>query len=229
LVLREVNGHESHAASSDCRRRSRRRRPLKQVGYRPRNRSTFYQYSATDDDAEVTIDVESDIAIDHLTAVAPDGHTVLTVRSLDQLGLREIEVESDEPSVEAVQRAYPEGRYLFSGQAVNGAQLVARLKLSHDVVAAPDFFNFSPCSEEVDPAAAVTIAWNTVAGADGGYEIIIEQDDTGANLRTTRSAESTSFVIPAGFLAPGLEYEIEMKSVMAAGNKTSASCQFTTQ
>ena len=188
----------------------------------------FYQYSATDDDAEVTIDVESSIAIDWLKALAPDGHTVMLVRSRDHLGLRQIEVESDEPSVAEVQQAYPEGRYLFSGQAVNGVLLVGRIRLTHDVVAAPDFFNFSPCNEEVDPTAPVTIAWNTVAGADGGYEIIIEQDDTGANLRTTRAAESTSFVIPDGFLAAGLVYEIEMKSVAAGGNKTSASCEFST-
>jgi hypothetical protein len=189
----------------------------------------FYQYSATDDDAEVTIDVESSIAIDSLTVLAPDGHTVMLVRSGDDLGLRQIEVESDEPSVEEVQQAYPEGRYQFSGRAVNGTRLVGRVRLTHDVVAAPDFFNFSPCNEEVDSTAPVTIAWNTVANADGGYEIIIEQDDTGANLRTTGSAESTSFVIPDGFLAPGLEYEIEMKSVATGGNKTSASCAFSTR
>jgi hypothetical protein len=173
----------------------------------------FYQYSATNDDAEVTIDVESSIAIDRLTVLAPDGHTVMLVRAGDHLGLRHIEVESDEPSVEKVQRAYPKGRYLFT----------------HDVVAAPDFFNFSPCNEEVDPNTPVTIAWNTVVGADGGYEIIIEQDDTGANLRITRGAGSTSFVIPDGFLVPGLKYEIEMKSVAAGGNKTSASCGFSTR
>jgi hypothetical protein len=189
----------------------------------------FYQYSATDDDAEVTIDIESDTAIDHLTILAPDGHTVARVQSRDRLGLREIEVESDEPSVEKVQRAYPEGVYRFRGRAVNGARLSGTSELTHDVVAAPDFFNFSPCDEEVDPTTAVTIAWNTVAGADGGYEIIIEQDDTGANLRITRSADSTSFVIPDGFLESGLEYEIEMKAVIAEGNKTSASCQFTTK
>jgi hypothetical protein len=35
-------------------------------------------------------------------------------------------------------------------------------------------------------------------------------------------------VIPDGFLAAGLDYEIEMKSVAAGGNKTSASCEFST-
>jgi hypothetical protein len=189
----------------------------------------FYQYSATDNDAEVTIDVESNIAIDRLAVLAPDGRTVMLLQSGDRLGLRQIEVESDEPSVEEVQRAYPKGRYLFSGLDVNGAPLVGRVRLTHDVVAAPDFFNFSPCNEEVDPNAPVTIAWHTVAGADGGYEIIIEQDDTGANLRITRNPDSTSFVIPDGFVAPGLEYEIEMKSVAAGGNKTSASCGFSTR
>lgn len=190
----------------------------------------FYQFSATDEDAEVTIGIESpEHPIDHLVIVAPGGRTVATVQSKDRLGLAEIEIESAEPSVEEVQRAYPEGRYWFWGRAVDGARLSGRIDLTHDVVGAPDFFLFSPCNEEVDARSAVTIAWNTVVGAAGGYEIIIEQEDTGANLRVTQSPDRTSFVIPEGFLASGLDYEIEMKSVTAGGNKTSASCEFSTE
>jgi hypothetical protein len=41
----------------------------------------FYQYSATDDDAEVTIGVGMpEHPIDFLAIIAPDGHTVATVR-----------------------------------------------------------------------------------------------------------------------------------------------------
>lgn len=191
----------------------------------------FYQYSATDDDAEVTVDIESgDNPIDFVVIVAPNGRTVASVRSKDRIGLAEVEFESAEPSVEEVQQAYPQGRYVLFGRSVNGRPLFARIDLTHEVVGAPDFFNASPCNEEdVDPASAVTIAWNSVAGATGGYEIIIEQDDTGANLRITQSPAATSFVIPSGFLEPGLEYEIEMKAVTAGGNKTSASCEFSTQ
>lgn len=189
----------------------------------------FYQYSATDDDAEVTIGIESpDNPIDSLVIVAPHGRAVATVRSRDRLGLAEVELESAEPSVDEVQGAYPEGTYRFSGRAVDGTRLTGSVHLSHEVVGAPDFFNFSPCDDEVDATGAVTIAWNSVAGAEGGYEIIIEQDETGANMRTTLTAERTSFVIPDGFLARGLEYEIEMKAVTGAGNKTSASCEFST-
>ena len=130
--------------------------------------------------------------------------------------------------MEEVQAAYPEGIYWFWGRSVNGTWLFGRIEITHDVVGAPDFFNFSPCNEEVDSVASIAITWTTVTGADGGYEIIIEQDDTGANLRVTQSPDRTSFVIPEGFLAPGLEYEIEMKSVTAGGNKTSASCEFST-
>jgi hypothetical protein len=189
----------------------------------------FYQFSATDEDAEVTIGVESpDHPIDFLAIVAPSGRTVATARSTDKLGLAEIELESAEPSVEEVQRAYPEGTYRFLGWAVDGTRLSGRAEITHDVVSAPDFFLFSPCNDIVDSASSITIAWNTVAGAEGGYEIIIEQDDTGANLRVTQSPGRTSFVIPDGFLAPELEYEIEMKAVTDEGNKTSASCEFTT-
>jgi hypothetical protein len=189
----------------------------------------FYQFSATDEDAEVTIGIESpDHPIDFLIIVAPDGHTVAAAQSKDKLGLAEIELESAEPSVEEVQQAYPEGMYRFLGKAVDGTYLRGRIALTHDVVGAPDFFNFSPCGEEVDPTTSVTIAWNSVEGAEGGYEIIIEQDDSGANLRVSQSADRTSFVIPDGFLVPGLEYEIEMKSVTEQGNKTSASCEFST-
>lgn len=187
-----------------------------------------YQFSATDNDAEVTIGVESDEAIEYLEIVAPDGHTVAMARAKDDLGLAEIELESAEPSVEEVQQAYPVGRYRFRGQSVSGVPLRGSVRLSHDVVAEPDFFKFTPCDEKVDASAPVTISWNPVQGAQGGYEIIIEQDDTGANLRTTLSPDATDFVIPDGFLAPGLEYEIEMKSVTRSGNKTSASCEFAT-
>jgi hypothetical protein len=190
----------------------------------------FYQFSATDEDAEVTLGIESpDHPIDSLVILAPSGRTVATVRSRDHLGLAEVELESAEPSVEEVQLAYPEGTYRFLGWSVDGHLLEGRATITHDVVGAPDFFNFSPCKQEVDPRSSVTIAWNSVPGAEGGYEIIIEQDDTGANLRVTQSPDRTSFVIPEGFLAAGLEYEIEMKSVTVEGNKTSASCEFSTQ
>ena len=190
----------------------------------------FYQFSATDQDAEVTIGIESpDHPIDRLVIFAPGGRVVATADSRDRLGLAEVELESAEPSVEQVKKAYPVGRYWFRGEAVDGTRLWGRVDLTHEVVGAPDFFNYSPCDEEVDPASAVTIAWNPVPGADGGYEIIIEQDDTGANLRITQEPAQSSFVIPTGFLQPGLEYEIEMKAVTAGGNKTSASCEFGTQ
>lgn len=189
----------------------------------------FYQFSATDEDAEVTIEIESpDNPIDSLVIVNPRGRTVATVRSRDHLGLAEVELESAEPSVEEVQAAYPQGTYWFWGKAVDGTWLFDRIDLTHVVVGAPDFFNFSPCNAAVDPTASIVITWNPVTGAGGGYEIIIEQDDTGANLRVTQSPDRTDFVIPDGFLAPGLEYEIEMKSVTAGGNKTSASCEFST-
>jgi hypothetical protein len=189
----------------------------------------FYQFSQTGNDAEVTIGVESGKAIDVLAVDGPDGRRVASVRSADKLGLAEIELESAEPSVEEVQRAYPQGIYRFSGRAVDGTRLEGWIGLTHDVVAAPDFFAFSPCNEEVDSSATVTIQWNLVAGATGGHEIIIEQDDTGANLRITQSPDKTGFVIPDRFLAPGLEFEIDMKSATAGGNKTSASCEFSTR
>jgi hypothetical protein len=190
----------------------------------------FYQFSVTDDDAEVTLGIESpDHPIDFLFIVAPDGHVVATVQSKDRLGLAEVELESAEPSVEEVQRAYPQGIYRFWGKSVTGRPLAGRSTLTHEVVDAPDFFNFPPCNKVVDADTAVILAWNTVPGAEGGYEIIIEQDDTGANLRISLGPETTHFEIPGGFLVAGLEYEIEMKSVIAEGNKASASCEFSTR
>lgn len=188
----------------------------------------FYQFSETDQDAEVTIGIESATPIESVVIVGPRGRMVATVRSHDRLGLAEVELESAEPSVAEVQRAYPRGQYWFFGRAVNGTLLHGRTTLTHDVIAAPDFFDFSPCDQEVASTMPVTLTWNPVAGA-AGYEIIIEQDDTGGNLRITQSGDRTSFVIPDGFLRPGLTYEIEMKSVTTGGNKTSASCEFSTQ
>jgi hypothetical protein len=72
--------------------------------------------------------------------------------------------------VEAVQAAYPRGIYQFLGWSVDGTLLHGRAAITHDVVGAPDFFNFSPCDAQVDSRSTVTIAWNPVSGATGGYE-----------------------------------------------------------
>jgi hypothetical protein len=58
--------------------------------------------------------------------------------------------------------------------------------LGHEVAGAPDFFNFSPCNEEIDHTGLITIAWNSVAGAEGGYEIIIERAEMPQDLEWER-------------------------------------------
>ena len=149
----------------------------------------FYQFSATDEDAEVTLGIESpDHPIDSLMILAPDGRTVATVRSRDVWVSRRSSWRApSRPWKRCSGRIRRERTGSWAGRSTAHCR---RIEITHDVVGAPDFVNFSPCDQEVDPTSSVAIAWNSVAGAEGGYEIIIEQDDTGANLRVTQGPRS---------------------------------------
>jgi len=53
------------------------------------------------------------------------------------MGLKEIALETAEPSIEGVKAAYPEGTYRFFGRTVSGARIFGEAVLSHGVVPPP--------------------------------------------------------------------------------------------
>jgi hypothetical protein len=187
--------------------------------------SILFELNETDGDAEVVIFAQGPEGLVRFMMFDPRGEKRIDLKAQgrDDIGEGEVLIESAEPSIQGVKRAYPEGRYTFVAWTINGKYLTGKVNFSHDLLPAPDF---SPDEEEVDPDHAV-VSWSPVPGA-AAYLVEIEQDDLGTNLTVTVGPDVTSLDIPAGFLAPGTEYEIGVATITPDGNVAVAESSFTT-
>lgn len=186
----------------------------------------IFELNETDGDAEVVISVQTSEGMDRLTVFDPRGdkRIDLTAKGRRDVGHGEVLIESAEPSIEAVKRAFPEGRYTFVARTISGQHVVGMVTLSHDLLPAPDF---SPSGEEGLDPDHVVVTWTPVPGA-AAYQIEVEQDEVGANLTVTVGPDVSSLQIPAGFLQPGTEYEIGVAAFTSDGNLAVAESSFTT-
>lgn len=188
--------------------------------------SIFLEYNATDEDLGVQIFLDAE-DWDRLRARDPLGRTVLSFRALGELGdlgLTELRFESAEPSPAEVLEAIPAGDYGFDGRTVEGGRLTGSAVLSHDLPPAPVF---TPADGDVVDAANTVIAWDPIAGV-AGWEIIVADEDSGAELTVILGPDATSLTVPAEFMAEGTEYKAEVLAVASSGNKTITEHTFTT-
>ena len=186
----------------------------------------YFELNETDGDAEVVMFAKASEGMDRLYVFDPSGERRVYLRSTgkDDIGQGEILVESAEPSVAAVKKAFPAGPYLFVARTVSGQHVSGRVRLSHRLLPAP---SFTPADEEdVDPDHAV-VSWTPVPGA-AGYQVEIEQDDLGDTFTVTVGPDVSSLEIPKGFLRPGTEYEIGVATLSPSGNVAVAESSFTT-
>lgn len=185
-----------------------------------------FEVNETDGDAEVLMFAKAPEGMDRFQVIGPNGERRVYLQSLgsDDLGQAQILVESAEPSIQAVKRAYPVGVYKFFGRTVSGQQVSGRVRLSHKLLPAP---SFTPHEEEGLDPDDVVVSWTPVPGAVG-YQVEIEQDEIGANLTMTVGPGVSSLPIPAGFLEPGTEYEIGVATITSQGNVAVAESSFTT-
>jgi len=175
------------------------------------------EVNETDQDAEIVLNVNSDDSIQRFSIWDPDGVKILHFGSHDRgwIGLSEVIVETGEPDILSVLNAYPEGKYKIRMHTMPGEQFGGKAVLSHDFLPAPIF---SPSAGElVEPKDDLIISWDPVDGAQA-YSIEIEQDDLEVKLSAVLDGDKKRFVVPAGFLLPGVEYEIGMATVAANGN-----------
>ncbi|MGH2570635.1 MAG: hypothetical protein ACRDGR_05375, partial [bacterium] len=188
------------------------------------------EQNATDGDNEVVLEIKSGtMGIDHLSVVAPDGHTVfeLSCPAPAALGLRQFVLESPEPKDRvAIQKAFPAGTYVVRGRTVDGRDLEASAELVHDLPPTAGFVHPAEDAEDV-PAEDLVITWKGVAGI-AAYEIEVEDEETGVVVTARLPARATSFGIPAGFLEAGGDYKLAIGTVAADGNKSFVETSFTT-
>jgi hypothetical protein len=201
----------------------------------------YFEYNATDDDTGIH-GMFDDAGWSELCVYAPDGTQVLVTRPLGALGeqtLGGIFFESREPPSsqvphEDVLARFPEGMYQVVGTTFDGASLAGAALLSHDI-AAPPVITGPADGVVVDPADLV-VTWDpvteTVAGDPvtiTGYEVIVTNEDKdGADPHGMSQPIASihvvptvsSLTIPAEFLEPGTEYELELIAIEESGNQT---------
>ena len=190
----------------------------------------FFEQNATDKDVEVVFDVKGgDDGLVQLTVVAPDGRTVVDIKAPDAstLGLRQFRFESPERGdVASIKAAYPEGVYTFDASTAAGVKFHGTSTLRHTLPATAT--GVRPAAEAEDvPVKGLVISW-TPARNLAAYVIAVEQDSLEVSVSAKLPGSSTSFTVPDGFLAPGMEYVLSIGTMAPGGNTTYVESTFTT-
>jgi hypothetical protein len=192
--------------------------------------SVYMEQNVTDGDMEVVFEVKGgQDGLAELSVAAPDGRPVVAFRAPDAstLGIRQFRFESPEPSdVKALQAAYPEGVYTFSGKTAAGGTLVGTATLSHRLPAATTFVTPAPAAAQV-AVQECGIAWSAVEGV-AAYAISIKQKELNVKMTALLPGSSTSFAVPQGFLVPGRQYHLAIGTVTREGNISYVETTFTT-
>jgi hypothetical protein len=183
-----------------------------------------------DKDAEIRFEaIAGNMGLATLKVTAPDGRIVIDFKTPDsKLGIRHLLLESPEPkNLATVQADFPAGAYRFTGFTGSGSKLEAEAVLSHSLPDATSFVYPRPDQKYI-PVAALNIRWrpskNSVASV-----VILEQEQTGRELRMKLSGAATEFAVPNGFLQPGTEYTLAIGTVSKEGNKSFTEITFATE
>jgi hypothetical protein len=188
----------------------------------------FFEFNSTDNDLGVQLFLDGE-AWKQLSLIAPNGRKILDIRvqgRLGQLGLTELFWESDEPSPEEVLELIQEGEYKFVGRTIEGEVLQSKAELSHELPPAPTIEVPSIPGETLDPDNAI-IRWEEIPGIES-IEVIVENEDVGAEMLVPLSAGATSLHVPREFLDPETEYKVEVIAIGENGNKTISEREFVT-
>jgi len=188
----------------------------------------FLEYNATDDDAEVVLQIDPEVGLSRLRVINPLGKEIVDLRAkaAEGLGIRKVNLETPEPSLAEVMLAYPSGAYRFIGKTVEGETLLSIVWLSHDLPAAPHLT--FPLSGQIGvPTSGAAATWHAVPGA-AGYFLELENDELLVDVKSHIAPRQTSFGFPEGWLLPDTEYQIGAGARGANGNLTVVELDFTT-
>lgn len=183
-----------------------------------------YNSSANDLGFHVFLDAEDWLEVEIRN---PAGATIFEVAgtgSYEDLGLTELFFEGAEPSLDEVPLEelfdlFPEGRYKFIGETVDGATLLSRPTLSHAV----------PAGSEVTATVngdTVVISWTSVTGAPEGFPVqdvnVVGYQVIVGSFQVTLPDTTTSVEVPEAYvqsLAPGT-HDFEVLAIEESGNQT---------
>ena len=181
------------------------------------------------------------------------GGIILSFRALGELGERgltelffeTVEPPNDDVPIEELLETLPEGRYTFSGIAMENGESAGLTSgtawLTHDIPAGPQLL--SPAEGSTVPLTGVVASWGPVTQTITGkpikiiaYQLIVEKDvephphmigKFGLSMYLPPTV--TSITLPNGFLEPGTHYFWEVLAIEGSGNQTLSSGEFDTQ
>jgi hypothetical protein len=171
-----------------------------------------------------------------MTISDPSGKVVVDVDAEGRLknwGLTELFSESNEPPFTEVPLAefkarFPEGKYRFVGETIEGEKLVGTARLSHDIPIEPEIT--SPADGATVDRAGVVARWTPAAQPAGidivGYRVIVTREDPLRVYQVELPAVARKVPIPAVFLQSDTKYELEIQAIEASGNWTFATSFF---
>lgn len=187
--------------------------------------------NVTDHDHEVVIEVKSgDIGLSALKLVAPDGRTLLDLKSGDsRLGLRTLTFESPEPKDLAKLLAdYPAGRYVFTGTTVAGQGLAGAVLLDHQLPD-PARWRFPAADAQAVAARGLVLRWEVGKGSSS-QTLLIEDEKSGQKVvQAVMPATARQWPVPDGLLRAGTAYKLALGGIGPGGNASYIETSFTTR
>lgn len=200
--------------------------------------SLIVEVNATDGDAGLQPSFDGD-PWRAMTIFSPDGRKLMEIGAVGRLhnfGLTELFSESSEPPftefpLAEFRKLFPEGRYTFAGETVEGQSLTGAARLSHDIPAGPEIT--SPEDGATVGRSSVIARWNAVAEPGGidivGYRVIVTRENPLRVFNADLPAAARSMPVPAEFLQSGVEYKVEVQAIEESGNQTLTEISFTTR
>jgi hypothetical protein len=209
----------------------------------------FYELNATDGDlgVHVALDAESwrELRIEN-----PAGRTIIEIKPeghLEEIGLTELFLEGEEPSLEEVPFArlrslFPEGDYVFRARTTDDRELRGTGPLTAELPCPVTVV--SPAEDEEVPPDGVVVGWRPAPGVFDpdaqrcdpsaevrlvGYQVIVLLENEEEGLRREFVVDlppgATGVPVPAAFVAEGArvegtEFTLEVLAVEDSGNKT---------
>ncbi|MGH9464056.1 MAG: fibronectin type III domain-containing protein [Thermoanaerobaculia bacterium] len=196
------------------------------------------ELNSTDQDVGIQIFLDGE-HWKRLKVFDPDGNKIFDVKgkgSVGALGVTELFMESEEPSLEDLPlddflALFPEGKYRFVGRTVDGRELKGTARFTHAIPEGP--FLVQPAEGAVVDPDNTVVEWQAVADPPGseivGYQVIVEREDEVRVIDIKLSADITSVTIPPEFMEPGTEYKFEVLAIEDGGNQTISERAFETE
>lgn len=184
-------------------------------------------YSGPDRDAQLYISTGTTQPMRELRLIGPRKRTVVAAHFSDarNLGQSDLRLDTPEPTLAGLKRAYPRGVYRWYGTTTAGRPITGRTLLSYALLKPPVIL--APRPDQVLGTSGAVVRWEPIAGARTVH-VEIEQVATKRVLTIDLPPTATSLTVPDGFLTPRLEYTMDVKAVGPHGNLTVSDVTFTT-